>query len=1050
MADRNILYKLLPAIQGGRVANASDIEITSNNIANVTSGDWALDALESLQTQITTNRQAQNIARGSFDTFNDSFNIDDTNAAVNWWRVNIYAAKIDKIVEVTLPTTAQLTTANIGYPYGVEFVHSAWSVRLTANNILRIDAWSSQTGDLIDQPILQNPGVPSTRVQMFQGDIGLFVKDDAASNYRYLQGVFDPIAEITRQWVFAFRNDHVITDIDDIETDLNNVTINQWDAFLVQVWGTRFGYNISDGDVVLAKVNNPSLASNSDDWLHFADSSQALTSDQMAFFWNIERDWTEFTLSRNVVVDAQNVSGFNSMASWSFPINYPYFTTSRDDGVTARTATFTNQNIQFTDLIWWNLQLIINFAESSSSGFLPELTNIEFDYGGGNVFTFPLIGVWVDSWSNNLNITIANADYSWVLNTNCDITLNYQFRGASFVWVFSIQWLVNSKNWSLNQSVSDIAQREVQAAEIRLENKIDLITRDVNEADASISALLPRVSPYRNNQVVTPEVNAYFGQSTWNDAFPTSLSGLSQTSADNPRFTVTWTAAFIVAPAVGSYTLKNITQDTVTALNSSEATVDLWASISANNQTYFVYRVTGFTANNVIEIENVRLEQVVAWQDDINDLKWDVERIDTELTHAAINLEDELINVLNNEVVVNEESTPNEVASSYNLWLSTGGTQKIYRESTNIPASWGIKNSNAISWNSWNDRYRNKLLYIPWDVTYWNSTIVTAFDWSSTNTDLIQYTNGEFIAKVFVPAKSASTSTETIYPAPATRVSWDWIWQTLETLTFQNGVPVNEANELFFTRNVPTASTTLNINYRWHANGNIFGTASTTLAGVWGSSDVSTSVTVNDWSETVIIEILYRATTRDIRVSVTDRVNVGLPTIQDVQVILSYTESRTIPATAATTRDVTFESQATDGRYNVFWFKADSSWNLILVWNEREINTWYAYTTIFWASEWGHISTTFDVAQYFDFENLGVTNTTIRDLENHSVLPLLDLFETQYTHNTVVEFDTWLQAKNSQGDDVRLWQELVLVASNNTRWRLSVDTSWNLSTAQIT
>ena len=169
---RHILFKLKPALAGEQVSDAVDIEIGSDGVANVDQGGNADDALASLQTQITQNRQAQSIARGSFDTFNNSFVIDDTNAAVNGGRVNIYAALIDKIVNVTLPTTAQLAAAGISYPYGIEFVHSAGSSRLLSNNILRIDAGGTGNGDLIDQPILDGI-VPSPRVQMFQDDIGL-------------------------------------------------------------------------------------------------------------------------------------------------------------------------------------------------------------------------------------------------------------------------------------------------------------------------------------------------------------------------------------------------------------------------------------------------------------------------------------------------------------------------------------------------------------------------------------------------------------------------------------------------------------------------------------------------------------------------------------------------------------------------------------------------------------------------------------------------------------------------------------------------------------
>ena len=57
------------------------------------------------------------------------------------------------------------------------------------------------------------------------------------------------------------------------------------------------------------------------------------------------------------------------------------------------------------------------------------------------------------------------------------------------------------------------------------------------------------------------------------------------------------------------------------------------------------------------------------------------------------------------------------------------------------------------------------------------------------------YLDGEFRAKVFVPAVPAGSTTTTSYPAPPTLVSGAGIWQTIEALTFQNGIPVPESDE---------------------------------------------------------------------------------------------------------------------------------------------------------------------------------------------------------------------------------------------------------------
>ena len=95
---------------------------------------------------------------------------------------------------------------------------------------------------------------------------------------------------------------------------------------------------------------------------------------------------------------------------------------------------------------------------------------------------------------------------------------------------------------------------------------------------------------------------------------------------------------------------------------------------------------------------------------------------------------------------------------------------------------------------------------------------------------MITYANGQFNARQFVPAIPASTVTDIIYPAPSTRVSGAGIWINIPALTFVNGIPVPEADEVFFTRNIPATTIPVDIQYRGHANGNIFGAGTAKLA----------------------------------------------------------------------------------------------------------------------------------------------------------------------------------------------------------------------------
>ena len=258
--------------------------------------------------------------------------------------------------------------------------------------------------------------------------------------------------------------------------------------------------------------------------------------------------------------------------------------------------------------------------------------------------------------------------------------------------------------------------------------------------------------------------------------------------------------------------------------------------------------------------------------------------------------------------------------------------------------------------------------------------------------------------------------------------------------------------KFFFTRNIPSTSVTLNIQYRGHANGNLFGAGTATLAGVGGASEVATTFVLDDGSEQATVEVRYYSNFqgggRQIRVSVTESVRTGLPTINDVQVILSYDETRTVPATPATVRDILIEPLRSGDQ--VFAFKPSSSGDLIIVGSQTEIDTNYPYTTLFGATEPGHVTLLGATGEWLDFEDVDIIATTVQDLENHSSLPQYGLFTTQYTHDTVVTLDTQLRAHNSAGDVVNLGQELVLIAPDTTRWRLSVANGGGLITTQIT
>lgn len=609
----------------------------------------------------------------------------------------------------------------------------------------------------------------------------------------------------------------------------------------------------------------------------------------------------------------------------------------------------------------------------------------------------------IENWNLATDFTFRNdGDFtnSTVRHYTRSTSVNYPFLATIEIWLTraDTHFRINPETVDVTQNVENLPETSLSAD---VQGKLN---RALPPAGVSYDSIADRLSPYQNITLTDAAGDALFYSAAASDAYPSDLSSFTAVSESNPRFQATDVVMFVAVPEPGDFVLLNTTTDTPVALDNASPDIEVVESLSVSGTTYFIYRVTSVTSGNRFEVQRTTLEQVVAWPNSINNLQADVERIDAELTHAALNLPDALVNVLDNEVTVTEESSPTEVSTAYNNGLGNTNAQTVFRESSPNTPSGGSLNSNAFSLNT-GDRARRKLLYIPAGYQYGNSDVLFGFDGVSTTTTLMNYSNGVFNARVRVPAIPASTTTSTVYPAPASRVSGAGIWQNIPTLTFVNGVPVPEADELFFTRNVPSTSTTITIQYRGHANGNVFGTSSTTLAGVGGPTDVSTTVTLNDGSETANVEILYRAAQRDIRVSVTERVNAGLPTINDVEVILSYDETRTVPATNAANRDVPLENLNTE-QGQVFGFKPSSTGTLIIVGSLREVDTNRPYTDLFGATEAGHLSVAADTATFLDYEDFEPIASTVVGLENHASLPGFGLFSTEYTRETVVDWGT--------------------------------------------
>ncbi len=923
-----------------------------------------------LNTRLSTLENTAFNSGRSFVRFNDGFTIDRNNLATFEDKNIIYTAKNDKPItsptrpDVVLPNDAEIAASGEAYPIVFEFTHLGGSARIT-------DGQSNVVRFVID-------GVISSTT-LFRDDIAIVTKEGVGQDYSIQVGEFDPNDTLLPTGVFNLKTDTPIDDISTIATELSGITIVAGDAYLVEIGGTWSGLTVPNNSVLVALVNSASLTDSltNNDWLLL--DNPRVNAKSAALLANFAQDGIVFSANRNIKVDPTNVTIFNSLATGT-PITRQIGTNTQGFN---RQIRYDNVPIQLADIVGGKLQLMFSIQTTRSSGFEIEPIDITLHYSDTIQFVFPLNTFQIDSGNVLLEIDIPNSDYSSILNTDVSLRFNYNFRGATYLGNMIVSGLVNIAKGNLHDPIVSIADQRAQLVRAELDTKITNLIGDIDAEHQNLGAIEYRISPIRRVSTNTPDITARFADDT-GGAFPTNPT---QVSTDNPQFQCGQTSCFVYTVGGGTYALSNVTQNTIVPLIDGNSI----ASTQIGDLTYFVHRVA-VAVNDILEVETVNSSNVAAWQDDINSLKDGLDRVDAELEHAALNLPEALVQVLENETTVTEETNATVVSTPYNNGLGDTGTQTVFYETNPNAASGGLINSKPIS-DTTGDRARRKLIYYPDTTTFNNEATLVAFD-GTTGRDLIRYGNGIFSAQVFVPAVSAGTATSTIYPAPSNRISGSGIWQTIPTLTFVNGIPVPEADELFFTRNIPATSVAVTVNYRGHANGNIFGAGSITLP----ANQNSVTFTLNDGSETATVEVLRR--NNEIRVSTTERVNAGLPTINDIQVILSYTETRTVPAVPATVREVPIESVSQG--YQVFAIKPSATNTLILVGDNTEIDTGYLYTTLFGASEGGHLISAEETSTFLDYEDFNPIDSTIRDLENHATLPQFGLFTTQYTRETLL------------------------------------------------
>ena len=977
-----------------RVFGANDYRVITSPIVN--------SELQTIRDDISTLQNTIFNSGRSFVRFNDGFTIDRTNIATYEDKNIIYTAKNDKPItnpttpDVNLPNDVEIQAAGENYPIVFEFTHLGGTQRFPDNsaNIVRFFLDGIMIGSNLQRD-----------------EVAIIIKPSAGANYEIQTGGFNPGDTILPTGVFNLKTDTPINDISTIASELSGVTIVAGDAYLVEVGGSWSGFTVPDNSILVAVVSNASLVDSqtNDDWLLL--DNPRVNAKSAAFLANFIQDGNVFEGTRNIKIDPTNVTIFNSLATGT-PQSRRFTTNTQGFN---RELRYDNVPIQMTDIVGGKLQMMFSVSTTSSTGFTPNLIDVTLHYSNSIQFVFPLNNFEIDSGTVLLEIDIPNLDYTAILNTDVSLRLHYDFQGAIYDSNMVISGLLNVAKGNLHDPIVTIAQQRTEELRSEVNTKIQNLIGDIDSEHQSLEAIEYRISPVRRLILENPDITARFADDT-GGSFPTNPSILNP---ESPRFECSDTSVFVYTVGGGTYSLKNITQSTESPLENGTSI----ASTTIDELTYFVHRIA-VSVSDILEIEVVSFENVAAWQNDIDNIDDAIEQINAELSHAALNLSDELIQVLDNQIIVTEESNPTIVATEFNKSFDSG-SQAIFYETNPNSVSGGILNSKPLK-DLTGALVGRKLAYLPSTTSYVNGTILAAYD-ETTNRPLIDYLNGVFQARVFVPAVPSGTKTTTVRPYPINRVAQDWYFIALKTSNLQP-----ESDELFLTQNVPTAPTTLNINYRYDANGGHGPTLTTTLAISDINQDASQNVTLSlPDGESVSVSFDWQAAQRRIRITGSPNTGNSGIFIFDMEVGITYSRTVNTPAVPAGEKLVTIENQAVAGQENVFAIKPSASGDLIIVSDELEVDTGYAYTLLFGAQQDGYLILTHPNPTFLNYQNLEPSASTVSNLENHAILPQFGLFSTQYTHATIVELGTQFIVSDSSGDRYNVGDSLKALGANS-------------------
>ena len=621
---------------------------------------------------------------------------------------------------------------------------------------------------------------------------------------------------------------------------------------------------------------------------------------------------------------------------------------------------------------------------------------------------FPLDGLSaIDGNPIKVSIKIPTKDYDDGADAPADITLAYDYEGQYYHGSLTIHSVVETRDGPLRSAIEAIAFAQARLEAAKLQVEIDKLRHELDSTGQLPSELSDRISPLVNIDHLAPETGAYFSTGLQ----PASLAAMTQVSVDNPRFTMPSAANLYVAVAEpGDFVLLNITAGTQVTLDGAVG------SFFVDGKSHFLYSTGPQASGAVFEVEDRTVDRTPLWEHQIQLLTTELAALKAAQSHVLDGIPEDVLEVMKNDVQVTVQDTVTRSASDFNNQLGNPDTQESVSDQQGTQAS---NISDAFNQRASGNAYRRKkLIYMPGaSALLAGQNLLAAMVGGSTNI-LMTTDAAHYFGKRHVAAIPGGSQDVTVYPAPANEPSREGKFIEIAASTIgPDGAPIPEADEKFFTRNIPGSSRTLTIEYRGTGNSGYFGRATTTLVGVGGPVDVSKSVVLVDGAETVTLFIDWIAATRRIRASIAPRTNYSA-TVRSVGVNLRFTETRTLPATPATVRDVQIGT-VRSGETFVVALSADSvSGNVILTTAEDHLDTGYSFADLFGSGDAGHIAATGNDSVIYDYRGFDATEGIVGQLVARASLKDFGLFDTDTDHRTTVNLETRLQVKNSAGETV--------------------------------